>query len=274
MKKIKILQPGSEKETAFLNKAAQAGYRLTKANWGCYSFEASEEIKEQQVISEFSNTSLSSLHRETAAELGLPPMVERKLLCLKHYLIYSYLPQSENIAKEDDQSQVAELDYWQANRMEYNFFQSWIGSFLIFCWMMLMLAPIFGWGSFSPFVLALPLIIWICWFAWYLRYASRRKKRMRQLERATGDFRDTPILRWLITIKHQQQEPDLAGLTHLGTWKLVTTSKKGQDYYYYLHSSLSQEAITTEVTTALGLVPEDFSIVPPYGLFPLGYFIL
>lgn len=274
IKVTKFVQPGSQKELDFLQRAAQEGLLLIAAKWCRYTF-AKATTSNFEITTEFSDRPITATHLDTAKELGLASILQRKLFLLDHFLVYTYTPIKKSVPKktQDDQSKLAELDYWVDNRSKYNMLQGFVAILLALSWFLLNLSSQRGWADINLFVISLPLLLMIGWFAWYYKYAGRRKERIDQLEKDTGDFRDLQIDRWLISFKKQTAAPKVESLAHLGRWELITQSKNGKNYYYYLYANLPQEALESEISSVLGISKQEFDIVSPLGLYPLGYWM-
>lgn len=252
MKKFRLFFKGSPKELHFIDKWKQRGYFLTSIKHFVYTFEASSVVENAVLAVEYTDKKTPTNPEENPT---LIHSLQKKLLFEDFHIIYTYYRGNDKNYILNDTPEI-EMNYLDE-----------LAKRLLMALNLITFIGVLSLISSKRYLASIVPFAWLCYAIFSAKISKRHKIASKQTNSLENDSRTTLT----VVMKNQSEKPTIDDLVYLGKWRFVTQRKN--EYYYKLTTNFSDEEVKNEVCAFFSINPEDVSIVPGTGLFPLGFYV-
>ncbi|URZ86549.1 hypothetical protein [Floricoccus penangensis] len=280
--KLRLHNPGSNKEKEFLLSMMDNGYLLTGKHCVFYNFTKAKDNQHHDLILEYSDQKTPDIDNYDLSDYGIIFSFQNKLWLTKYFISYSYAKnkKDKNEIKISDDSIQMELKYVKRYIKNFITLINWILVISVVIWGLLVAKHFMKLMKISPenastnalssmvfFLIPTLVIYYILWmYIWFKFF-----KRKHELQNKTGDYSGNWQPTLLVTIKNPSTVPDMHDFAYLGTWTRLTHKENENTYYYNLKSNYSITDIIEDLSTMLNTDKDNIKIIDNFGLAPIGW---
>ncbi|OFI50222.1 hypothetical protein BG261_08865 [Floricoccus tropicus] len=280
--KLRLHNPGSDKEKDFLLTMMDEGYLLTGKHFVFYNFTKAEDNQHHDLILEYSDQKTPDIDSGNLSDYGIISSFQKKLWLTKYFISYSYAKNKKDIneIKISDDSIQMELKYVKRYIKNFITLINWVLVITVIIWGLLAARQYISDMKISPekasetavntCAIYLYPVLAIFLFSWKYIW-SKFFKRKHALQDITGDYSGNWQPTLLVTIKNPSTVPDMHDFAYLGTWTRLTHKENENTYYYNLKSNYSITDIIEDLSTMLNTDKDNIKIIDNFGLAPIGW---
>lgn len=280
--KLRLHNPGSDKEKDFLLTMMDEGYLLTGKHSVFYNFIKSEDNQHHDLILEYSDQKTPDIDSGDLSDYGIISSFQKKLWLTKYFISYSYAKNKKDIneIKISDDSIQMELKYVKRYIKNFITLINWILAICVIIWGIIVAKHFMSLIKTSPddattivmttvgyFIIPILIVFYLEWtFIWFKYF-----KRKHALQDVTGDYSGNWQPTFTLIVKDPTIKPDIKDFAYLGKWRLSTYIQKENTYYYTLQTNYSITDIIEDLSTMLDTDKENIKIIDNFGLSPIGW---
>lgn len=280
--KLRLHNPGSDKEKDFLLTMMDDGYLLTGKHSVFYNFTKSEDDQYHDLILEYSDQKTPDIDSGDLSDYGIISSFQKKLWLTKYFISYSYAKnkKDKNKIKVSDNSIQMELKYVKRYIKNFITLINWVLVICVLIWGLLVARQYISDLKISSEkasevalnttllylfpILAIFLLLWK--YIW-----SKFFKRKHALQDITGDYSGNWQPTFTLIIKNPTIKPNFKDFAYLGKWHFSTYRQNENTYYLTLKTNYSITDIIEDLSTMLDTDKENIKIIDNFGLSPIGW---